>query len=132
MDGSRVTGPGDARRRWRLAIAPILVDGVRVLTLSGRVTTTSAAELESALAAALDEGARQVVIDLSDVDYMAGAGLAAIATAARRLGEAGGALALCGVREPVRIALELSGLGADLAIVGSRAEAIARVAPGQA
>jgi anti-anti-sigma factor len=67
------------------------------------------------------------VIDLAGVDYVSSAGLNALAAAAGVCTRAGGALALCALAEPVRIALDLGGLLHAMPIEASRDQAIARV-----
>jgi anti-anti-sigma regulatory factor len=66
------------------------------------------------------------VIDLGGVDYISSAGLKALAAAANLCAHAHGGLALCGLGEPVRIALDLGGMLADFPVEPSRDRAIAR------
>ena len=114
--------------RWPLRIDEERHDGALVLVLAGRLGTASAAQFGAAVAEAVMRGDRRLVIDLKGVDYVSSAGLKALATAASACAEARGSLALCGLAEPVRIALDLGGLLADLPVAPSRDDAIARVA----
>jgi stage II sporulation protein AA (anti-sigma F factor antagonist) len=67
------------------------------------------------------------VIDLTGVDYVSSAGLRALEAAAALCAQRHGALALCGVTDPVRVALDLGGLLPDFPTERSRDEAIVRV-----
>ena len=114
--------------KWPLRIAADRRNGVILLALAGRLGAASAARFEAAVADAVGGGNSRLVIDLTGVDYVSSAGLNALAAAAGRCTRAGGALAICGLGEPVRIALDLAGLLPDLRIEPSRDEAIASLA----
>ena len=114
--------------RWPLRIDEERHDGALVLILAGRLGTASAPQFDAKVAEAVLRGDRRLVIDLKGVDYVSSAGLKALATAAGACAEARGSLALCGLAEPVRIALDLGGLLADLLVEPSRDDAIARLA----
>lgn len=64
-----------------------------------------------------------MVIDLTGVDYISGPGLAALQAAADGRN---GTFVLCGVTQPVQIALELAGMFSDMAVEPSRSAAVAR------
>lgn len=74
------------------------VDGVTVATISGSVDAVSVEEFDGHLAVACGDGARRLVIDLSDVDYLSAGGIAVLHGVARRIANAGGALAVSGGR----------------------------------
>lgn len=99
---------------------------VLVLELTGRVGAASAGLLADALARAFARGDR-LVVDFSGVDYLSSAGLRALeAAAGGGNGSGSGTLVVCGVAEPVRIALDLAGLLPGLQVEVSRDAAIAR------
>ena len=108
------------RRTWSLDTATERVAGGIVLIARGRIGIGTAPAFAAALSAARAESPR-VVIDLEGVDYISGSGLMAFGhiTVADE-----GHTILCGVREPVRITLELAGLLDDVSIEGTRAAAI--------
>jgi anti-anti-sigma factor len=114
--------------RWPLGISEERVEGVLVLALTGRLGAASAVRLDGAVTGALGGGDVRLVVDLDGVDYISSAGLKALAAAARRCRDARGALSVCGVTEPARIALDLGGLLPELSIETTREQAIARVA----
>jgi anti-anti-sigma factor len=111
------------RRTWSLDTAIQRVPGGIVITARGRIGTITAPAFAAALAAARAESPR-VVIDLEEVDYISGTGLMALRDAAAA---EGGHAILCGLREPVRITLELAGLLDGVSIEDTRADAIDRL-----
>ena len=108
------------RRTWSLDTATERIPGGIVLTLRGRIGIGTAPAFAAALSAARAESPR-VVIDLEGVDYISGSGLMALSQTAT---SAVGHTILCGLREPVRITLELAGLLDGVSIEGTRAAAI--------
>lgn len=114
--------------KWPLRILEERRGGVMVYTLSGRVGAASAVPFGAQVAAAAGRGDPRVAIDLAGVDYISSAGLKALADAAALCARNGGALVLCGLTDPVRIALDLGGLLGDLPIEASLEEAIVRAA----
>ena len=114
--------------KWPLRIVEERHDGVLVLALAGRLGAASAAPFGAGLAEAIGRGDARLVIDLGGVDYISDTGVQALAAAAGLCARARGALALCGLADPVRIAWDLGGLLPDLPIEPSREQAIVRVA----
>jgi anti-anti-sigma factor len=114
--------------RWPLRISEERADGVLVLALNGRLGAVSAVGFDAAVSEAVARGDVRLVVDLDGVDYISSAGLRAMAAAGGRCSEARGALCLCRLTEPVRIALDLGGLLRELSIETTRQEAIVRVA----
>jgi anti-anti-sigma factor len=111
------------RRTWSLDTATEPVPGGIVLIARGRIGIGTAPAFAAALSAARAESPR-VVIDLEGVDYISGAGLTALGQTAN--GEREHTI-LCGVREPVRITLELAGLLDGVSIEATRVAAIAKL-----
>ena len=113
---------------WSLRIDRSAVGDVRVFAPAGRLGTLSSGDLIEALVAAIKDGARLVLVDLSAVDYISSAGLLALDAASGRVQTAGGKLVLCGLVEPVRLAFDLAGLLPHFAVATSRDLALARFA----
>jgi len=99
---------------------------VLVIVLSGRLGQAAETALTDTLAHAIDQGDVRIVLDLTEVDYISSPGLRAIASAADRCTAQRGMLVLCGVLEPVLIALELAGLATQIPIESTREPAVAR------
>ena len=98
--------------------------GVAVVAPIGSIDSKSAPEFEKALAKLLGEKKREIVLDLTRLDYVASAGLRVFVMTGKRLQADGGRLALCSVNESVMKVLEVSGFVPLFAIRPSRQEAI--------
>ena len=94
----------------------------------GRLDSTSAPLLRSALATLDAAGERRLVVDLGGVDYISSAGLGVLFALAKRMHETGGALAICALRDQVRRVFELAGYTPHFAIAATRGDAVALVA----
>jgi anti-anti-sigma factor len=95
-------------------------DGRLVLKLAGRLGMASAGELGENIERACTAGNRQIVLDLSGLDYISSAGVGAIGRAADRLAGAGGALMLTRPHGALKVALDLAGAIRHTTYVESR------------
>lgn len=86
-----------------------------VATPRGELDIRSAADFARALDAAT-EGRDKLVVDLADLDFCDGAGLKVMASTARRLAERGGGLALRSPSAMMTKLLDITGLGAVIAV----------------
>jgi anti-anti-sigma factor len=109
---------------WYLRVAQEQADGVIVLTISGRVSSLTAGQLEAALDSTAGHSACGVVLDLSGVDYISSPGLRALENTSTLLAATGRRLVVCGVTDAVRLAFSLAGLESSLAIEVSRESAV--------
>jgi anti-anti-sigma factor len=116
--------PNQEAVSWYLRVAEDRAEGVIVLTISGRVSSLTARQLEAALDSTLGHSARGVVLDLSGVDYISSPGLRALEKISALLAAAGRRLVVCGLTDAVRLAFSLAGLESSLAIEASRDSAI--------
>ena len=80
----------------------------------GRLDTSSSPELEDALDASLN-GVKELVLDMSKLDYLSSAGLRVILSAHKRM-LAQGTFKLCNVGETVRDVLDMTGFADFLTI----------------
>jgi anti-sigma B factor antagonist len=101
---------------------------VIVVKLSGRLDSSTAKPAEDGLAAAIvgAEGPR-VVIDLTGLAYISSAGLRVLLLTNKKIKNAGGRLALCGVAASVREVFSISGFDTILSLQPGRSAAIAAV-----
>jgi anti-anti-sigma factor len=95
---------------------------VAVVVLRGEVDNRSASRFRDVVAAGIEEGVRAVVVDLSAVSFIDGAGLGAIVLAARRLGP--GAVALVLPHRGLVRVFRICGLDRLLAICQTREEVL--------
>ena len=78
------------------------------IALSGRLDTTTAPQLEEALASALD-GVADMVFDFSQIEYISSAGLRNWLNTQKKISAAGGSMKLIGVNDVVREVFEVTG-----------------------
>ena len=83
---------------------------VSVVTVSGRVDSATAPDLQKALQALLDAEHNQIVLELKDVDYMSSAGLRVLVSTQKAAKKSGGALRLAQLSTRVEDVFELAGL----------------------
>ena len=111
------------RRTWALDTATERVPGGIVIAPEGRIGSRSAAAFAAAVAAARVESPR-MVIDLQGVDYISGPGVEVL----QAIGSANDErVIVCGLREAVRVTLELAGVLDSLTIEDTRAAALSRL-----
>ena len=96
-------------------------DGDRVvLAVSGEIDLGTVGELRDALVRAGESGAPEVLVDLSDVDFMDSTGLSALVIAHRSMGADARWLVIICPPGPARRALEVSGLDGVLRLDRAR------------
>jgi anti-anti-sigma factor len=100
--------------------------GIAVLVLEGEADMSAAPTFRDALDRGLADGARSLVIDLSEVAFMDSTMLREILRANVTMGELGGVVALAGVRAPVRRLLDLTRTAELFEIADSREGALER------
>ena len=83
---------------------------VSLVTVSGRVDSSTAPDFEKALQSLIQANRCQIVVDLKGVDYMSSAGLRGLVTSLKAAKSGGGDLRLAQASVRVRDVLELAGL----------------------
>lgn len=89
-----------------------------VLSVSGELDAYTAPGLEDQIARLMTEGTSDIVLDLSQTEFLDSSGLRAILTAQRKLTEQHGKLTLRAPSEPVTRLLEITGLTDNFATDG--------------
>jgi len=104
--------------------------GVFVIALSGEVDLYTAPEFKKQLIDAVTDGARHVIVDLSETTFIDSTTLGVLVGGVRRLREKDGDLSLvCSDRNVTKI-FEITGLNQVFSIAPSRDEALARLTSG--
>lgn len=83
---------------------------VSVVTVKGRVDSSNAANLDASLQGLVDEGNANIVLDMSEVEYMSSAGLRAVVSALREAKKKRGDVRLAMPSPRVAEVFELAGL----------------------
>jgi anti-sigma B factor antagonist len=89
-----------------------------VITLSGEVDITNAAELSELITGQLDDETQQLTIDVAGLDFADTAAIRVFLVAARRLRERGGGLVLLRPQRALARVLEILGAEEVVAIRG--------------
>jgi len=96
---------------------------VELVRVSGRIDSSNAAEFDRVLKEVAD-GARHIVLDLSDVPYISSAGLRAIHSAYMRLKQCGGTMKLSALGPEIRKVFDIAGFNRLFSISPSIEEAL--------
>lgn len=96
-----------------------------VFHIKGRADTAGAVEFEKAVMTPIKQGRINVVLNLTDLDYIASGGLRVILMAAKEIKTAQGDLVLCGLQENIRKVFEISGFLSIFTIKDTLQDALA-------
>jgi anti-anti-sigma factor len=107
-----------------IQIAQEQQDGMRILALSGRLDTETAADVELALQDLLAAGERRYLVDLAGIGYVSSAGLRVLLSLAKKLDGGNGELKLCGLNASVRQVFDMTGFSKLFAIFPNRDAAL--------
>ena len=84
-------------------------DGKIYATLAGELDTAAAAETEAALQPLLNSEGRDIIIDCTDLEYIASSGLRILLSIIKSAKSAGSRIVLKNVNDVIRDVLELTG-----------------------
>ncbi len=111
-----------------MASATRSVDGVDVISLSGRLDAAAAPEVREEIRALIELGSGKLVIDLNDVKFVDSSGLSVLVLALKAAHAKGGKLALLKVNSTLRSLLELTRLQRVFEIYDDEEKACSRLA----
>jgi len=83
---------------------------VVIVTPQGRFDTSGGPEVERVLTGHIERGARQIVLDLSRIEYISSIGLRVILKTVMAMNRTGGRVVLCRGNDQVRTVFQLSGV----------------------
>jgi len=98
---------------------------VAVMSVTGRVDSSTAPELESQLKQLVDSGQHHIVLYLKNVEYMSSAGLRAMVSTLKSVKRVNGDLRLANTSARVEEVLRLAGLTSIFSIHPTQEEAVA-------
>lgn len=99
---------------------------VHVVIFTGRLDTLAAGDLQQSLEGELDGGAKNLLLDFSEVIYLSSAALAVLLLVWNRLRETNGIVAICNPAPNIRNTLEITGFAKRIELFDNRAEALRR------
>ncbi len=107
-----------------LSINTNALGGASIVTVSGRVDSETAPQLDDALSALTGGAGPKIVVNLKGVGYMSSAGLRAIVKAYQAVQKTGGDLRLAEVSNAVEVVLRTVGMMQMLKSYSSNEEAV--------
>jgi anti-anti-sigma factor len=96
---------------------------IHIVAIAGRLDSTTSPEAQKSLDAVV-AGAKKVVLDFSQLDYISSAGLRVLLGAAKHLRASGGKLGMFGLNQSVKEVFEISGFATILSVYQTEAEAL--------
>jgi len=100
-------------------------EGKTILSIAGRIDTSTAPDLEQAINRQIDEQKRLILLDFSGVTYISSGGLRVLLATAKKLKNPGDKFALCSLSPEVLKILKLAGFTSIFSIYPSEGEALA-------
>ncbi len=101
--------------------------GAHTFKLRGRLDSNTSLAFEQRLFEAITHGAKHVIIDFRELDYISSAGLRVILKATKALKREEGKILLCAMQDYVKEVFEIAGFDAFLPIVPTLDEALRTV-----
>lgn len=105
---------------------------ITILLVQGRLDATTGSDLDRHLGTLIGGGALHVVLNLSGLEYVSSAGLRVFLSAAKRMKQAQGKLALASPGPQVQQILDVAGFSSVLPVFASLVEAIGKSADAEA
>ncbi len=96
-----------------------------VLWASGRMDANTSSEFEQKCEDLINDGTKDIVVDLSGLEYISSAGLRSILAIGKKLKGEGGNFSFCNLQGMVKEVFDISGFGSLFAIHGTLEEALA-------
>jgi len=99
-------------------------DNVTILQLQGKLDSMSSPELDKRLIALIESGTRQIAVNLEGLDYVSSAGLRVFLSAAKRIKQTQGRLALANPSVQVQQIFDIAGFESIMPIFKNLSEAV--------
>ena len=103
---------------------------VAVVAVRGAIDLFTAPELKEGLLGVVENGATQIVLDLTETSFLDSSALAVLLSARKSLAGRSGRLAIAGLNPNLQATFALTGLDQLFAIAATREDAIAGLTPG--
>lgn len=116
-------GNGGGVRRVDLRIESSTNDGTAVLALRGEVDVYTAPKLKSSLIDLVDEGTYEIIVDLSEVDFIDSSGLGVLVGGLKRVKAREGSISLVCSQENILKIFRITGLNKVFPIYATLDEA---------
>ena len=100
-------------------------EGKFVLSINGRIDTSTAPELERTINTEIGHGSRKILLDFSRVSYISSGGLRVLLATAKKLKGPGDKFGICSLSPEVLKVITLTGFASVFPIYPSEGEALA-------
>ncbi len=100
------------------------VGNTAVIELTGRLDSNTSRELDQELAELFDKNQKDILIDLSRLEYISSAGLRVLLVGLKKINKKKGRLALCSMNEFVKEIFDIAGFTPLFNIYSSQNEAV--------
>lgn len=97
---------------------------VNLVDLNGNFDIAASQQFDDQLTSLINDGAKQVILDFSEVAFVASTGLRMILKTAQRLKDESGILRICGVNDTVMEVFKMTGFDTILAIFDIKEKAL--------
>ena len=98
---------------------------VAVLSITGRIDSATSSEFEAALQEVIGKGKRNLILDMSQVEFLSSSGLRVLVTTLKSLRKTGGELCIAQPSQRARAAIDIAGLDVLFKFFDDRESAIA-------
>jgi len=105
-------------------IAVTKEDSCAIMSLSGRMDATTSVDFDSCVQAVLNEGNKNIVIDMNDLVYISSAGLRSLLTLAKKIKSLPGHLCFCRLQPMVAEVFRISGFDKILSVYEDQNKAL--------
>jgi anti-anti-sigma factor len=95
-----------------------------IVSLEGRMDASSSPSAEAVLFRLIQSGTRQIVVDMSQLDYISSAGLRVMLASLKKLRDDGGRLVLAGLKPQIQNVFEIAGFQRIFTIYSTTEEAV--------
>ena len=97
---------------------------INIYRLNGRLDSNTSQGFEKKLFQAISDGAKNMIVDFKDIDYISSVGLRVIIKAFKALQRADGRIMLCSMQDYIRELFEITGIDVFVPIVASIEDAL--------
>ena len=107
-----------------MEIVELKEGAVNTFRLQGRLDSNTSQSFEKRLMDAISDGAKNVIIDFKELDYISSAGLRVILKATKTIKRQDGKIMLCSMQDYVKEVFEIAGFDSFLPIVPTMDDAL--------
>ena len=97
---------------------------ITLLQVQGRIDASTSSRLKTVLLTAIDNGAKQLVVDFSQVDYISSAGLQVLLVAGKKLKQQNGKIVFAALKKNIREVFDIAGFSSIFPAFHSQEEAL--------